>query len=216
MGEDRFELGSVFKILSFTLATEDHKMRPDEILPIGNGYKIGRFTIHEAEHMPATLAVRDVLALSSNIGTTQLALRSGPERQRGFLKRIGVLDTLHTELPETRNPQFPVHWGEVETATVSFGHGIAVSPLSPRGGGAVVVNGGRKIVLDVPQASAGRPRRSAHRAGDQRHDARPAALCRDQRHRQESRQFPAMTSVARRARRRRPASAAGTVTSTSW
>jgi cell division protein FtsI (penicillin-binding protein 3) len=158
MGEDRFELGSVFKILSFTLATEDHKMRPDEILPIGNGYKIGRFTIHEAEHMPATLAVRDVLALSSNIGTTQLALRSGPERQRGFLKRMGVLDTLHTELPETRNPQFPVHWGEVETATVSFGHGIAVSPLSFAAAAAVVVYGGRKIVptfLKHPQEGRG-------------------------------------------------------------
>jgi cell division protein FtsI (penicillin-binding protein 3) len=158
MGEDRFELGSVFKIFSFTLATEDHKFRPDEILPIGNGYKIGHFTIHEAEHMPATLAARDVLALSSNIGTTQIALRSGPERQRQFLDRMGLLNALHTELPEARRPQFPSHWGEVETATVSFGHGIAVSPLAFAAAAAAVVNGGRKIAptfLKHPQDGRG-------------------------------------------------------------
>ncbi|HEX4860423.1 MAG TPA: penicillin-binding protein 2 [Rhizomicrobium sp.] len=146
VGQDVFELGSVFKIFSFTLATEDHKMRPDEILPIGNGYKIGRFTIHEAEHMPATLAARDVLALSSNIGTTQIALRSGPVRQRQFLESMGLLNAIHTELPEARRPQFPVHWGQVETATVSFGHGISVSPLAFAAAAATVVNGGRKIV----------------------------------------------------------------------
>jgi cell division protein FtsI (penicillin-binding protein 3) len=158
MGEDRFELGSVFKIFSFTLATEDHKMRPDEILPIGNAYRIGHFTIHEAEHMPATLAARDVLALSSNIGTTEIALRSGPERQRQFLESMGLLNALHTELPEARAPQFPAHWGEVETATVSFGHGVAVSPLSFAAAAAAVVNGGRKIAptfLKHPQDGRG-------------------------------------------------------------
>jgi len=51
------------------LALEDHTVRLDEQLAIGNGYKIGKYTIHEAEHMPATLTARDVLGLSSNIGT---------------------------------------------------------------------------------------------------------------------------------------------------
>jgi cell division protein FtsI (penicillin-binding protein 3) len=145
VGQDVYELGSVFKIMSFALATEDHKVRLDEVLPIGNGYKIGRFTIHEAEHMPATLTARDVLAQSSNIGTTQIALRSGAERQRAFLTRMGLLSALHTELPEARRPLFPSHWGTVETATVSFGHGISVSPLSFAAAAAAVVNGGRRI-----------------------------------------------------------------------
>ncbi len=146
VGQDVYELGSVFKILSFALATEDHTVRPDEILSIGNGYRIGRFTIHEAEHMPATLAARDVLAQSSNIGTTQIALRSGADRQRAFLTRMGLLSAMHTELPEARRPLFPSHWGTIETATVSFGHGISVSPLAFAAAAAAVVNGGRRIV----------------------------------------------------------------------
>ncbi len=146
MVQDVYELGSVFKIFAFALAMQDHTVRLDERLPIGNGYKIGRYTIHEAERMPATLAVRDVLALSSNIGAAQIALRSGAERQRAFLTMLGLLSPLPTELPESARPLYPSHWGDVETATIGFGHGISVSPLAFAAAAATVVNGGRKIV----------------------------------------------------------------------
>ncbi len=145
MVQDVYELGSVFKIFAFALGIEDHKIQLSENLPIGNGYKIGRFTIHEAEHMPAFLAARDVLAQSSNIGTAQIALRSGAERQRGFLTKLGLLSPLRSELPERARPLYPVHWGEVETATIGFGHGVSVSPLSFAAAAASIVNGGRRI-----------------------------------------------------------------------
>jgi len=146
MAQDVYELGSVFKIFSFALAMEDRTVRLDEKLPIGDGYEIGKYTIHEAEHMPAMLAARDILALSSNIGTAQIALRSGPARQRAFLARLGLLSALRTELPESARPLYPAHWGEVETATIGFGHGISVSPLAYAAAAAAVVNGGRRIV----------------------------------------------------------------------
>jgi cell division protein FtsI (penicillin-binding protein 3) len=146
MVQDVYELGSVFKILSFALALEDHRIPDlDERIPIGNGYKIGKYTIHEAEHMPATLAVRDVLAQSSNIGTAEIALRSGPSRQRAFLTRMGLLAPVMSELPETARPLYPSNWGPVETATVGFGHGLSVSPLAFVAAAAAVVNGGRRI-----------------------------------------------------------------------
>ena len=146
MAQDVYELGSVFKIFSFTLGFEDKTMRPDEMFKIGDGLKIGKYTIHEAEHMPAMLAARDVLAQSSNIGTAQIALRSGPDRQRAFLTRLGLLEPVDSELPEHARPLYPSHWGTIETATIGFGHGISVSPLSFAAAAAAVVNGGRKIV----------------------------------------------------------------------
>jgi len=145
MAQDVYELGSVFKIFSFALALEDHTVRLDEQLPIGNGYKIGKFTIHEAEHMPATLSVRDVLGQSSNIGTAQIALRSGPDRQRAFLMKVGLLSPVRSELPETARPLYPTHWGTIETATIGFGHGISVSPLAFAAAAASIVNGGRRV-----------------------------------------------------------------------
>ncbi len=146
MAADRYELGSVFKVLSFALAMEDHTTTPDEVFSIGNGYKIGKYTIHEAEHMPATYTAREVLAHSSNIGTAQIALRSGPDRQRQFLTNMGLLEPLRTELPEYARPLYPSHWGTIETATIGFGHGISVAPLAYIAAAAMVVNGGRRIV----------------------------------------------------------------------
>lgn len=146
MAQDDYELGSVFKIFSFTLAMEDHTTRLDEVFPIGGGYHLGRYVIHDAEHMPATLTARDVLAQSSNAGTAQIALRSGADRQRQFLTRLGLLAPVRSELPERAAPLYPRHWGEVETATIGFGHGISVAPLSFVSAAASVVNGGRRIV----------------------------------------------------------------------
>ena len=145
MAADRYELGSVFKVLTFALAMEDHTTNPDEVFAIGNGYKIGKYTIHEAERMPATYTAREVLAHSSNIGTAQIALRSGADRQRQFLMSLGLLQALHSELPELARPLYPTHWGTIETATIGFGHGISVAPLSYIAAAAIVVNGGRRI-----------------------------------------------------------------------
>jgi cell division protein FtsI (penicillin-binding protein 3) len=145
MAQDVYELGSVFKIFTFAMAVEDHTTRLDEVFPIASGFHIGRYTIHDAEHMPATLTARDILAQSSNVGAAQIALRSGPGRQRAFLARLGLLARARTELPETAAPLVPRNWGQVETATIGFGHGISVAPLSFVSAAATMVNGGRRI-----------------------------------------------------------------------
>jgi cell division protein FtsI (penicillin-binding protein 3) len=146
MAQDVYELGSVFKIFTFTLAMEDHTLKSlDEVFPIGQGFKIGNHTIHEAEHMPATLAARDILAQSSNIGTSQIILRSGGAREREFLGHLGLFKPVSSELPETARPLYPAMWGDIQTANVAFGQGIAVSPLSFVAAAASVVNGGRRI-----------------------------------------------------------------------
>lgn len=146
MAQDVYELGSVFKIFTFAMALENHTLKSlDEVFPIGQGFKIGRHTIHEAEHMPATLAARDILAQSSNIGTSQIALRSGGEHERQFLGHLGLFQPIRTELPETARPLYPSVWGDIQTANVAFGQGIAVSPLSFAAAAASIVNGGRQI-----------------------------------------------------------------------
>ncbi|MGA9797127.1 MAG: penicillin-binding protein 2 [Rhizomicrobium sp.] len=146
MATDDYELGSVFKIFTFTMAMQDHTTRLDEMFPIGAGYRIGKYTIHDAEHMPAMLAARDILALSSNPGAAQIGLRSGPVRQHQFLGELGLLAPVHTELAEARGPMVPHDWGQIQTATISFGHGISVTPLSFVTAASIVVNGGRRIV----------------------------------------------------------------------
>jgi cell division protein FtsI (penicillin-binding protein 3) len=146
MAQDVYELGSVFKILTFSMAFEDRTLKSlDEMFKIGQGYQIGKHTIHEAEHMPAMLSARDILAQSSNIGTLQIAMRSGGAREHQFLANLGLMQPLRSDLPETARPLYPSTWGDIQTANVSFGQGMAVSPLSFVAAAASVVNGGRQI-----------------------------------------------------------------------
>ena len=131
-------------------------MNLDEVFQIGQGYKICKYTIHEAERMPATLAARDILAQSSNIGTSQIALRGGGVRQKQFLSHLGLLSPIQTELPEHRQPLYPSNWGAIETATVAFGQGISVSPLRFVASAATIVNGGRQITPTFIKTDADR------------------------------------------------------------
>jgi cell division protein FtsI (penicillin-binding protein 3) len=145
MAQDVFELGSVFKIFSFSMALQDRTITPDTVFSIPPGYKVGRYTIHDAERLPPQMAARDILAQSSNVGTAQIVLRSGGARQKAFLTSLGLLQPIQTQLPETARPLYPVNWGDIETATIGFGQGISVSPLSFVAAAASIVNGGRHI-----------------------------------------------------------------------
>jgi cell division protein FtsI (penicillin-binding protein 3) len=71
-----------------------------------------------------------------------MALDVGTPRVRQFLARLGLLTTPGFELPETGAPLVPSPWREINTMTVAFGHGLAVSPLQLATGMSALVNGG--------------------------------------------------------------------------
>jgi cell division protein FtsI (penicillin-binding protein 3) len=86
--------------------------------------------------------VREVFKYSSNIGTAKIALAVGAERQRRYFDALGLLDRVETELPEGARPLAGGEWAELVTATRSYGHGIAVTPMHLAAAGAAVLNGG--------------------------------------------------------------------------
>src|SRR4029453_6532019 len=63
--------------------------------------------------------------------------------QKEFLKRMGFLDKVNVELKERGRTLTPGNqWNQIETMTVGFGHGIAVTPLHLATGYATLFNGG--------------------------------------------------------------------------
>ena len=123
------EPGSSAKIINTAMALETKKITPfsqyDARFPI----KIGRFTIHDFHGRGTYLSVEEILKYSSNIGSAKIALDVGREHQKSFFKKVGLLDTIACELVETQKPLYPKNWGEVNSMTIAFGHGIALSPL---------------------------------------------------------------------------------------
>ena len=74
-----------------------------------------------------------------------MALSLGVEYHQAFLKKLGQLDRLRTELPESAEPLIPKHWSEINTVTIAFGQGLSVAPLQAVMGISALVNGGRLI-----------------------------------------------------------------------
>ena len=91
------------------------------------------------------LTVPEVFTYSSNIGAARMALSLGVDNHRAFLGRLGQLNRLRTELPESAEPILPRRWGELNTVTIAFGHGLSVAPLQALMGVAATMNGGYLI-----------------------------------------------------------------------
>jgi cell division protein FtsI (penicillin-binding protein 3) len=87
-----------------------------------------------------------------------MALAVGVPGHKAFLQKMGQLERLRTELPESAEPLVPKSWGELNTVTIAFGHGLSVAPLQAMMGVAATVNGGLLIpptFLKRSEAEAG-------------------------------------------------------------
>ncbi|MDX8389606.1 MAG: penicillin-binding transpeptidase domain-containing protein [Mariprofundaceae bacterium] len=144
---DQFEPGSVLKPFTIAAALISGKWNKDSIIYCENGeYAVADTVIHD-DHPEGWLDLTKLLVRSSNIGVAKLALDMGAEplyrmiNQVGLNRRTGI--GLSGESPGMlRSLQ---HWGEVETATIAFGQGIAITPLQLATAFCVLANGGMYI-----------------------------------------------------------------------
>ncbi|MCK6454336.1 MAG: penicillin-binding protein 2 [Alphaproteobacteria bacterium] len=138
-----YEMGSTFKLFTLALGLDSGVATLNSTWDATYPIHISRFTIKDYRGGERRwLSTSEVLQYSSNIGAARMGVAAGPARQRDFMKRMGMLDTPRIELPETGQPMFPTNWREINTMTISFGHGLAVSPLQLANGVAALVNGG--------------------------------------------------------------------------
>lgn len=140
-----YELGSVFKLFTVANALDagvaNLNSRYDATKPI----RIAGYTINDDHPENRWLSVPELLIKSSNIATAKLAVEIGPERQRRFLASLGLLEPMALELSELGFPKYSTRWGDVQTMTVSYGHGLAVSPAHLAQAAASILNGGTLI-----------------------------------------------------------------------
>jgi cell division protein FtsI (penicillin-binding protein 3) len=140
-----FELGSVYKIIAIALALELGIVDLDTVLDVREPLRVGPHVIKDPYPQGRPLTVREVFLYSSNVGAGMLALKAGADRQRAFLAKLGLLDTLRTEVGPVAPPQLPAAWGRAETITIAYGHGLAVAPLQFAVAAATIINGGNKL-----------------------------------------------------------------------
>jgi cell division protein FtsI (penicillin-binding protein 3) len=137
-----YEMGSVFKIFTTAMALDEG------VVTLADGYdtskpiRVARFTITDFKPKKRWLSVPEIFMYSSNIGTVHMAMDAGTAAQQSFLERLGLTRPSSIELSEVGTPMLPSPWREINTMTIAYGHGLAVSPVQLTGAVAAVVNGG--------------------------------------------------------------------------
>ena len=137
-----YELGSVYKPLTVAAALEAGAIRPADRFPVGEPLMIRNFRVTDTHWIGREANITRILAESSNIGTVHVNLALGPQRQMQFLQQAGLTRRAPLSLPGSAAPLVPPRLDEVTAATVSYGHGISVSPLAFLTAFAALGNGG--------------------------------------------------------------------------
>lgn len=156
MTKGTYEMGSIFKLFTFAMAFESGT------ITLASGYdateplRIGKYSINDYHPESRYLSVPEIFLYSSNIGAAKMALDVGVTGHKAFLSRLGLLSRPELEMPELGRPQVPDNWQPVRSATIAFGHGLAVTPLQIAVAAAALVNGGWLIKPTLLKRSPGK------------------------------------------------------------
>jgi cell division protein FtsI (penicillin-binding protein 3) len=139
-----YELGSTFKPFTVAMAMDSGLIKSmGQMYNCPHELHVAGRTINDTHPFGRACSVAEIMMESSNIGTAQIADQIGPSTQRAFLKKMGFLDKIEVELRERGRTLSPgANWNQIETMTVGYGHGIAVTPLHLASGYATLFNGG--------------------------------------------------------------------------
>ncbi len=143
---DAFEPGSTMKTFVLAGALNSGLIEPKTQFNCeGGAFRIGKRVIHEADahHKFEKLTASQILMYSSNIGTTKVAFKMGRDLVKDTYKQFGFGEKSGIDLPgESRGIIQGGQWSDHLLANISFGHGIAATPLQIANGYAAIANGG--------------------------------------------------------------------------
>lgn len=142
MTAGKFEVGSIFKTITFAAALDSGAVSITDRIDARFGVQFGRYTISDFHGQYRILSVPEVYTYSSNIGTIKMMQAMGKDNFRAFLTRMGFEGAPPIEVPEVTSSAIPSTFSEVGAATASFGHGLSVTPLHMLRAMAAIVNGG--------------------------------------------------------------------------
>jgi len=152
-----YEMGSTFKIFTIAMALNTGRISLRNSYDATRPIRISRFVIRDYHAKRRRLSIPEIFIYSSNIGAAKMAMDVGPGVQRDFLRRLGLLNASPVELSEVGAPLKPKRWRDVNAMTISFGHGLAVSPLQLVSAVSAMVNGGVLYPATLLRRSATRP-----------------------------------------------------------
>ncbi len=123
-----YEMGSTFKPLTVAMGIDNEIITPEMKFDIKKSIKgINDYLEYEGDGI---YDVEKIIIKSSNIGTAKIAKKIGKDNQKKFFKKLGFDNKINFKINEAAKPLGNKNnWGELETMTIGYGHGYAVTPL---------------------------------------------------------------------------------------
>lgn len=153
---DLYEPGSTFKPLNVAIALENGAIKPDDVFNDPGSIRVGTHTIRNAQlNSYGNIDIAQILQTSSNIGMVRIIQRMKPSVYYNWLERLGLGQTMETDLPFEVRGQFKGQTkflgSPIEAATTSFGQGFSLTPLQLVQMHGALANGGKLVTPHVVQ-----------------------------------------------------------------
>lgn len=149
---DIFEPGSTVKPFTVAAALMAKQITPDTIINTHPGYlRVENKTIRDHRNY-GELNIAGILTKSSNVGASKLAMKLGGEQLWDTFQQLGLGMSVGLGLPGENSGKVAVHgnkWGPLQSATLSYGYGLAVTPLQLAQAYQVLANKGVKMPLSL-------------------------------------------------------------------
>jgi cell division protein FtsI/penicillin-binding protein 2 len=130
---DQYEPGSTMKMFTLAAALDAGVLSMNESVVCPGQITVERWRVHDHGESPNTiryLRPMDILEVSSNVGCSIIGRRMKPETHRRILNRFGFGRTTGSRLSgEVPGTMAALPWAAARQSTISFGQGIAVTPL---------------------------------------------------------------------------------------
>ncbi|MGI1678451.1 MAG: penicillin-binding protein 2 [Cellvibrionaceae bacterium] len=128
---DQFEPGSTMKPITVLAALESKKYFPHTKIDTSPGrVKIKGKTIFDPVNY-GVIDISKIVAKSSQVGITKVAMELDPESVREMFYRMGLGESTGSGFPGESTGSLPNHqkWHPVERATLAYGYGLTVTTL---------------------------------------------------------------------------------------
>lgn len=148
---DVFEPGSTMKVATVAAALESGKYTLDTRLDTSPGYfRVGRKSIRDHRNY-GELSVLNIIAKSSNVGTSRIALDLTGDVVWDMFGRLGFGQGTGIGFPGESIGSLPdsSHWRPIEVAAMSYGYGLNVTALQLAQAYMILGNGGVKHPLGL-------------------------------------------------------------------
>ncbi|MCJ8295252.1 MAG: peptidoglycan glycosyltransferase FtsI [Colwellia sp.] len=148
---DIYEPGSTMKPLTALTALDFGSVKANSIINTSPGWmRLGGRRVSDPRNR-GKLSVEDILVTSSNVGTAKLALSVPKNYLLDKFFDAGFAETTGTDLVgESAGMMHDrSRWSKFELATLSFGYGLAITPMQLTRFYAALANGGIKRELSI-------------------------------------------------------------------